>query len=175
MSNKDSSFLDAVKDVKPLKKKSDTVSFESKKPKPIPKKLIEDEKNVLHDSLSDHYLVAELEADENTHYLKEGHSPDIIRKLRGGFWVIQDSIDLHGLTTDEAKIYLSDFLHECLHRNKRCIRIIHGKGIGSKNREPVLKKKVRSWLIQKNEVIAYVEAPKYDGGSGAIIVLIKNS
>jgi len=66
-------------------------------------------------------------------------------------------------------------LHECLHRDKRCIRIIHGKGIGSKNKEPVLKKKVRSWLIQKNEVIAYVEAPKHDGGSGAIIVLIKNS
>jgi len=175
MVKKDDTFLNAVKDVRPLKIKSETLQLEIKKPKPIPKKLIEDEESVLQDSLSDHYLYAELESDENTFYLKNGHSPEIINKLRRGFWVIQDSLDLHGYTSDEAKVQLVTFLNACQKRNTRCIRIIHGKGIGSANKEPVLKKRVRIWLIQKQEIIAYVEAPRHDGGSGAIVVLIQDN
>lgn len=175
MVKKDETFLNAMKDVRPLKIKSKSIQLTSEKPKPIPKKLIEDEDKVLYESLSDDYLFAELESDENTFYLKNGHSPEIINKLRRGFWTIQESLDLHGFTSDEAKIKLVSFLRLCQKRNVRCIRIIHGKGIGSVNKEPVLKKRVRSWLMQKQEIIAYVETPRHDGGSGAIIVLIKES
>jgi len=175
MAKNNDTFLNAVKDVRPLKVKSQEVLLSPKKPKPIPKKLIEDERNVLNDSLSDHYLHAELESDENTFYLKKGHSPEIINKLRRGYWTIQQSLDLHGFTSDEAKIKLVGFLNVCQKKGIRCVRVIHGKGFGSVNKEPILKKRVRGWLIQKQEIIAYVEAPRHDGGSGAIIVLIEDN
>ncbi len=126
------------------------------------------------DSLSDNYIPAyQLETGEELLYLREGHAPDILSKLRRGYWVIQDMIDLHGLVSDEARLYVSEFLADCKKRGIRCVRIVHGKGLGSRNREPVLKHKLRNWLIQKDEVIAYAEARKQDGGSGALIVLLK--
>ena len=94
-------------------------------------------------------------------------------KLRRGHWVIQASIDLHGLVSDEARLYVADFLNQCKKRGLRCVRIVHGKGLGSKNREPVLKHKLRNWLIQRDEVLAYAQAKPHDGGSGALIVLIR--
>ena len=173
MANKDDSFLNAVKDVNPIKIKSKTIDVTTKKPKPIPRKLIEDESKVLVDSLSDEYMSSENDSDENLSYLRNGHSPDIVRKLKKGYWTIQSSIDLHGLVSEEAKEYVVNFIQECKRKKIRCIRIIHGKGYGSKNKEPVLKKKVRNWLRQKDEVIAFAEAPKHDGGSGVVIVLLK--
>ena len=173
MANKDDSFLNAVKDVNPIKIKSKTIDVTTKKPKPIPRKLIEDESKVLVDSLSDEYMSSETDSDENLSYLRNGHSPDIVKKLKKGYWTVQGSIDLHGLVSEEAKEYVVNFIQECKKKKIRCIRIIHGKGYGSKNKEPVLKKKVRNWLRQKDEVIAFAEAPKHDGGSGVVIVLLK--
>ena len=149
MANKDETFLSAVKDVNPLKVKSKTIDVSAKKPKPIPRKLIEDENKVLMDSLSDEYISPEFDFDENTSYLRSGHSPDIVKKLKKGFWAVQGTIDLHGLVSEEAKEYVVNFIHEC----KR--------------------KKVRNWLCQKDEVIAFAEAPKHDGGSGVVLVLLK--
>ena len=173
MANKDETFLSAVKDVNPLKVKSKTIDVSAKKPKPIPRKLIEDENKVLMDSLSDEYISPEYDFDENTSYLRSGHSPDIVKKLKKGFWAVQGTIDLHGLVSEEAKEYVVNFIHDCKRKKVRCIRIIHGKGYGSVNKEPVLKKKVRNWLCQKDEVIAFAEAPKHDGGSGVVLVLLK--
>ena len=175
MTNDDNIFRKAVKDVNPLKQKSSTVELQAKKPKPRPiaKKFIEDEKKALIDSLSDEFFSSELYSDENSFYLRPGHSPDIVKKLKKGFWTIQGSIDLHGMISEEAKSYVVDYIKECKKKKIRCIRIIHGKGYGSKNKEPVLKKKVRNWLTQKDEVIAFSEAPKHDGGSGVVIVLLK--
>ena len=144
------------------------------KPKPIPLQFIRDEQQALVDSLSDHYIPAhEIETGEELLYLRDGHSPDILSKLRRGHWVIQAKIDLHGLISDEARLYVSTFISDCKKRGIRCVRIVHGKGLGSRNREPVLKHKLRGWLMQKDEVIAYAEAKKQDGGSGAVIVLLK--
>ena len=173
MANKDNTFLSAVKDVNPLKIKSKTIDVSAKKPKPIPRKLIEDENKALLDSLSDEYSSREIDSDENASYLRGGHSPDIVKKLKKGYWTIQGTIDLHGLVSEEAKEYVVNFIQECKKKKVRCIRIIHGKGYGSINKEPVLKKKVRNWLCQKDEVIAFAEAPKHDGGSGVVIVLLK--
>jgi DNA-nicking Smr family endonuclease len=165
-------FREAVKDARPLT--TPPVRLFKLKPKPIPKQFLRDEQQALQDSLSDHFIPAhELETGEELLYLRDGHSPDILRKLRRGHWVIQAKIDLHGLVSDEARLYVSTFISDCKKRGIRCVRIVHGKGLGSRNREPILKHKLRGWLMQKDEVIAYAEAKKQDGGSGAVIVLLK--
>ena len=169
-------FQQAIKGARPLTldvKKARLVP-QPKKPKPIPLQFLRDERQALIDSLSDSYIPAhELESGEELLYLREGHAPDILSKLRRGYWVIQAAIDLHGLVSDEARLYVASFLADCKKKGIRCVRIVHGKGLGSRNREPVLKHKLRNWLIQKDEVIAYAEARKQDGGSGALIVLLK--
>lgn len=165
-------FREAVKDAKPLK--HDRILHRPPPPKPIPMQLIRDEQQALKDSLSDDYMPAhELETGEELLYLRDGHSPDILRKLRRGHWVIQQQLDLHGMLVDEARAYTADFLNQCKKRGIRCVRIIHGKGLGSRNREPVLKNKLRSWLMQRDEVIAYCQARQVDGGAGAVVVLLK--
>ena len=165
-------FLDAVKNARPLN--IDVPFTEKSHPKPIAKQFIRDEKQALRDSLSDDYYPAhELESGEELLYLRAGQSPSILSKLRRGFWVVQAQIDLHGLISDEAREYVAEFLGNCKKKNIRCVRIVHGKGLGSRNREPVLKHKLRNWLIQKDEVIAYAQAKPEDGGSGAVIVLLK--
>lgn len=165
-------FREAVKDARPLK--TPRLHHPPPAPKPIPQQFIRDEKQALADSLSDDYIPAhELETGEELLYLREGHAPDILSKLRRGHWVIQAKIDLHGLVADEARVYVAEFLTDCKKRGIRCVRIIHGKGLGSRNREPVLKNKLRSWLMQRDEVMAYAQARQADGGSGAVIVLLK--
>jgi DNA-nicking Smr family endonuclease len=165
-------FREAVKGARPVKAKR--IPLTPPPPKPVPKQFIRDEQQALLDSLSDDYIPAhELESGEELLYLREGHSPDILSKLRRGHWVVQAAIDLHGLIADEARLYVASFLADCKKRGIRCVRIVHGKGLGSRNREPVLKHKLRNWLMQKDEVIAYAQARKEDGGSGAVIVLLK--
>ncbi len=166
-------FHEAIKGARPLEAEA-RVQTAPTKPKPVPKQFLRDEQQALVDSLSDHYIPAhEMESGEELLYLREGQSPSILSKLRRGFWVVQAQIDLHGLVSDEARLYVADFLNSCKKRNIRCVRIVHGKGLGSRNREPVLKHKLRSWLMQRDEVIAYAQAKPEDGGSGAVIVLLK--
>ena len=166
-------FRRAVADVKPLATQR-IAQQPIKKPKPIPKQFQQDEHQALLDSLSDHYIPSyELETGEELLYIREGHSPVILNKLRRGHWVIQKHIDLHGLISDEARAYVSFFISDCKKRGIRCVRIVHGKGLGSRNKEPILKHKLRGWLMQKDEVIAYAQAKQEDGGSGAVIVLLK--
>jgi len=165
-------FRESVKGARPLK--APQLHHPPPAPKPIPQQFIRDEKQALADSLSDDYIPAhELETGEELLYLREGHAPDILSKLRRGHWVVQAKIDLHGLVADEARVYVAEFLTDCKKRGVRCVRIIHGKGLGSRNREPVLKNKLRNWLMQRDEVIAYAQARQPDGGSGAVIVLLK--
>jgi DNA-nicking Smr family endonuclease len=98
----------------------------------------------------------------------------VIRKLRRSHWVVQDEIDLHGLTGDEAALHTAAFLADCAKRGLRCLRIVHGKGLGSRNREPVLKGRIRKLLARRSEVLAYAEPHAADGGSGAVIVLLES-
>jgi DNA-nicking Smr family endonuclease len=94
------------------------------------------------------------------------------RRLRRGEWAIQAQVDLHGLRRDEARERLGGFLREAARHGLRCVRVVHGKGNGSPGRQSVLKGKVRSWLVQKAEVLAFVQAGPSDGGSGALLVLL---
>jgi DNA-nicking Smr family endonuclease len=106
-------------------------------------------------------------------FLRRGLASDILKKLRGGQWTVQSEIDLHGHTIDEAHDALSDFIVDARQHGYRCVRAIHGKGLTSPNREPVLKGRVRRWLAHWDEVLAYCEAPPHAGGGGAVLILLR--
>lgn len=133
-----------------------------------------DDAQVLVESVSDDIDVDRLlDTDESLSYHAPGIGPDVLRKLRRGEWVIQAEIDLHGHRTDEARTSLGQFLREAIKRGHRCVRVVHGKGLGSKDRTPVLKSKVRGWLMQRAEVIAFCQARGAEGGAGALVVLLR--
>ena len=133
-----------------------------------------DEEAVLRDALSDGFDVSTLlDTDEALSFRRPGIGPDVTQKLRKGDWAIQREIDLHGLRSDEARVALAEFIRLAHRQGVRCVRVVHGKGLGSPGREPVLKGKVRAWLVQKDEVIAFVQAKASDGGHGALIVLLE--
>ncbi|HTL26981.1 MAG TPA: Smr/MutS family protein, partial [Burkholderiales bacterium] len=106
-------------------------------------------------------------------YLREGYSRQVLRRLRRGHWVVQDSLDLHGMTWQLAAEAVAQFLKENAASGARCVRIVHGKGRGSKNREPVLKAKLRLWLPRREEVLGFCQAPAAHGGGGALLVLLR--
>ncbi len=144
-------------------------------PAPIPFQHLADEQAALHESLSDEFDASSLmETDDSLSYRRPGVGIDVLQKLRKGQWVIQAQLDLHGMRRDQAREMLGEFLRRCQRQEQRCIRIIHGKGLGSANKQPVLKQKVKNWLIQKDEVVAFCQATAPDGGSGALIVLLRS-
>lgn len=110
--------------------------------------------------------------DEAT-YLRPGLQRQVLRRLRRGHWAVEDTLDLHGMNRVEAASSVAEFLRECLSRGRRCVCIVHGKGLGSPNREPVLKGMLRGWLVVREEVLAFTEAPAAQGGGGALLVLLK--
>jgi DNA-nicking Smr family endonuclease len=114
----------------------------------------------------------EIEAGQT--FVRKGLGSDLLSRLRRGHWAVQGELDLHRLTRDEARDALGDFLFEARSNGWRCVRVVHGKGLSSPNREPVLKEKVRRWLAQREEVLAYCEAPRHAGGGGAVLVLLKS-
>ncbi|MFM7484882.1 MAG: Smr/MutS family protein [Burkholderiaceae bacterium] len=166
-------FRHSVGDVKPLNTAA-RVNHPPPKPSPVPQQRIADNEAVLRESLSDEFSIETLlETDDALSYARAGVGPDVLKKLRGGGWVTQDQLDLHGLRVDQAREAIGQFIRDAVKRGVRCVRIIHGKGLGSMDRKPVLKSKVRNWLVQKDEVIAFCTARAADGGSGALMVLLK--
>lgn len=133
-----------------------------------------DEKAALEASISDEIDIERLlDTDESLSFRRETVGAEVLARLRKGHWTVQDQIDLHGLRVDEAREALVAFIARALRREQRCLRVIHGKGLGSVGREPVLKGKVLKWLVQRDEVLAFCQARPTDGGSGALIVLLK--
>lgn len=145
-------------------------------PPPIPVQQQLDDQRVLHEALSDEFDASTLlDVDDALSFRRPGVGTDITRKLRKGEWSIQGEIDLHGLRREEAREALAEFMRTAHKRGWRCVRIVHGKGLGSPGKTPVLKGRVQSWLIQKNEVMAFVQARGDEGGAGALVVLLKPS
>jgi DNA-nicking Smr family endonuclease len=164
---------DALKGVAPLRN-SGKASLRRQPPAPIPVQTLRDDERVLQDSLSDQVSIeVGLETGEDLIFLRTGLPNQILKKLRRGTWSIQDNLDLHGLRVEEARALLVGFLNDALKHGRRCVRIVHGKGLRSKNAEPVLKGKVGNWLSQRDEVLAFVQARAEDGGGGAVLVLLK--
>jgi len=141
---------------------------------PLAQQQIRDDINVLRESLSDDFDVSTLlDTDDELSYRSQGIGTDVTQKLRKGHWSLQGQIDLHGLRSDEAREALGQFIRDASKRGWRCVRIVHGKGLGSPGKTPVLKSKVQRWLVQKTEVLAFVQAKGSEGGAGALVVLLK--
>jgi DNA-nicking Smr family endonuclease len=167
-------FVAAMRDVAPIRVPERVVTLPPAPP-PVPAQTRRDEAAVLADSLSDPLDVdVGLEIGDEVTYRRDGIAPDVLRKLRRGTWVVQDHLDLHGLTVDAARPLLVAFLSDAVKAGARCVRIVHGKGWRSAGGVPVLKGKVAHWLRQKDEVLAYVQARPEDGGGGALLVLLKS-
>lgn len=132
-----------------------------------------DERQVLHESLTVDAEAMDLETGEELSFCRPGIPAGTLRSLRRGSYAIKAGLDLHGLTAVEARRELRSFLAESLASGIRCVRIVHGKGLRSGARGPVLKASVNRWLRQWDEVLAFVSAPARDGGTGAVYVLLR--
>ncbi len=142
-------------------------------PEPLPLQLELDEQRVLQEAMSDEFDVSTLlDTDDQLSFRRPGIGLDVTHKLRAGQWSIQRQLDLHGLRVDEAREALGQFIRLSHRTGIRCVRVVHGKGLGSPGKTPVLKSKVHGWLIQKKEVLAFVQARPLEGGAGALIVLL---
>jgi DNA-nicking Smr family endonuclease len=142
----------------------------------VPVQRLRDERAALAESISGPLSLDDaLESGEELVYLRDGIPRNVLRKLRRAHWVVEESLDLHGMNRLEAAVAVSEFMKRCVQRGARCVRIVHGRGLGSRNREPVLKGLVRKWLSMREEVLAFCQAPATHGGSGAALVLLKAS
>jgi DNA-nicking Smr family endonuclease len=147
-------FASSVGIVQPMINKPKVLS-KSKQPEPNPVQQKRDDAAVLRESLSDEFDVESLlDIDDSLSFRRR-------------------QVDLHNMRTDEAREALGAFIREAHKHGMRCVRVVHGKGLGSPGKEPVLKGKVKSWLIQKQEVLAFVQAKPAEGGAGALVVLLK--
>ena len=162
-------FLDEVEDAAPLDVDQPEPWRRRPAPYPIaqPKHLAEDERRL---SLTE----AEVETHEFLFYAKPGVQRRVLHDLQRGAIPRELELDLHGLTVAFAEQLCDDFLAACSRRRVRCAQIIHGKGYGSQERQPVLKRKVNYWLRLRPEVLAFCSATRRDGGTGAVYVLLRN-
>jgi DNA-nicking Smr family endonuclease len=160
-------FKKAFADVKPLKRHK-RVALKPPAPPPVPHQRRRDEAAALAESLESPLAVDDMiETGDELSYLRDGMARETLRKLRRGHWSVQDGIDLHGMTRDQASAVVVEFLEHCVVHGLRCVRIVHGKGLG------ILKAKLGKWLPQRQEVLAYCQAPAHEGGGGALLVLLK--
>jgi len=161
-------FREAVRDTKPIRH-TPRVAARDRAPPPVPIQSLLDGHEAFAESLADEPFV---DTGQEPSYLRAGLGRDVLRKLRRGHWAVQDVVDLHGLNREQAKLSLAEFLGGCLKRGLRCVRVVHGKGLRSPGKEPILKGKVQLWLATREEVLGYCEAPANLGGSGALLVLL---
>jgi DNA-nicking Smr family endonuclease len=162
-------FREEVSDCRLLQ--TDYVPPFREKPKPYPQQATRDEAKVMQDALSDEAF-EHLDC-EDASYLQDSVPANVLKKIYRGHWAIEAKLDLHGMNRDMARASVNRFIGECVHLKKRCVRIIHGKGLGSEYGVPVLKRLVPVWLKQKKEVLAFTTARPADGGDGALLVLLK--
>ena len=167
----DREFRDAVKGVRPLSKKK-KAELRRPAPAPHPRQTRLDEQAALAESLGPVSLDDAIDSGDELVFLKKNYPRDLLRKLRRGHWVVEDELDLHGLNRHDALSSTREFLEKATKRRLRCLRIVHGKGLGSPNREPVLKAMLRKWLPQQLEVLAFAQAPAAQGGAGAVLLLL---
>jgi DNA-nicking Smr family endonuclease len=166
-------FRKAVGDVKPLRH-GRRVRLAAPGPAPVAAQRRRDEAAALAESLAGPVSLDDaLDSGDELSYLRAGLQRQVLRKLRRGHWSVQASLDLHGMNREQAALAVADFLRACAASGLRCVRIVHGKGRGSHNREPVLKGKLRKWLPPRDEVLAFCQAPAAHGGGGAVLLLLK--
>jgi DNA-nicking Smr family endonuclease len=133
----------------------------------------------VHGQLKNHHRqsfspIAEIGTTDILYFKRSGVQQRLMEKLRRGQFWIEKQLDLHGMTVVTAEKSLNRFLESCQQNNFRCVRIIHGKGIGSTDRKPVIKNKLNEWLRMNPDILAFCSAKADDGGTGAVYVLLRN-
>jgi DNA-nicking Smr family endonuclease len=170
-------FREATRDVKPLSIPP-KIDERPNKPKATARFTRADRHAVLRESLDPHLnpvLIdpALLDTGDELAFRRPGIPETLLRKLRRGYFSVDAELDLHGLTSPQARNALREFIAYELTRGSRCVRVIHGKGLGSGPRGPVLKNVVNIWLRRTEVVVAFGSARPLDGGSGAVYVLLQ--
>lgn len=164
-------FREATRGVKPLAH-TPRVNAHGPKPRARARFARADRRLVLEESLHGSADEPELVAADPSHFARPGVTEATLRNLRRGQYRVQADLDLHGLTQAEAKVLLLDFLNAALQRDLRCLRIVHGKGLRSGVRGPVLRQLVNRTLRRTAPVLAFCSARQVDGGTGAVYVLL---
>ncbi|NMG65672.1 DNA mismatch repair protein MutS [Azoarcus indigens] len=166
-------FRYMTRDTQPVDTRN-RAELERTPPLPAPVKREADERAALDESLSTPLSFEDrLDMGDEAAFLRPGLPRRVLSDLRRGRWVLQGEIDLHGYTRDEARAALAQFLAHSLQHGRRCVRVIHGKGLGSPGRVSILKQLSRGWLAQREEILAFCQAGPHDGGSGALLVLMR--
>jgi len=164
-------FADAVGPVRRLT--ADQRADTRTKPTPEPTQSLLDEARVSDELMSSTIDPAAVEVGEELSYLKAGLAPRVLRGLKRGQFSIADEIDLHQMTTAVARTVVKEFLDDAVHHGKLCVKIIHGKGLRSRAEGPVIKRLVDGMLRRRADVLAFASAKPAQGGTGAVIVLLR--
>ncbi|WP_018991239.1 Smr/MutS family protein [Aromatoleum toluclasticum] len=168
-------FHYAARGAKPVDTRN-RAEIEAPRAEPHPLKHVEDEREALRESMEAPMTLEDrLETGEEAAFLRPGLPRRVLTDLRRGRWVLQAQLDLHGCNRDEAREELAHFLAASLQQGRRCVRVIHGKGHGSPGKQSILKHLSRGWLAQREEILAFCQAGPHDGGSGALLVLLRAS
>jgi len=173
LSEEDSAlFRQTIGKVKSVKK--DTLLLKpDKKPRPVPMSQIIERENPLEKGCN--LPQEKLSQEDKLSFITPGLQKNVLRKLRKGYFGLDADIDLHGLSSQEAKRQLLNFLYHCMENGCRCVHIIHGKGYRSPDNHPILKNDINVWLRQHKDVLAFCSTPPKNGGTGAVFVLLKLS
>jgi DNA-nicking Smr family endonuclease len=158
-----SAFREAMQGVTPLE--HDKASPWKQHRRPVPRQ------NPGEESPGDEFADTTEDAPDFLEFRRPGIQHRLWSDLQRGVLQPEATLDLHGMRVRDARQALGQFLNQSLAARRRCVRIIHGKGRGS-SQQPVLKQRINQWLPQKNEVLAYCSAPRWDGGTGAVYVLL---
>ncbi|HXS72775.1 MAG TPA: Smr/MutS family protein [Rhodanobacteraceae bacterium] len=165
-------FRESIGDIRPLAPKPESGHTRAP-PAPHPAMFERDEAAVRDELLDSAIDPAAHEVGEELLYLREGHSPQLLKRLRRGTFSIQDEIDLHQMDERTARATLGDFLADASRRGIACVRIVHGKGLRSGSAGPVLKRMTDRVLRRRDDVLAFASARPAQGGTGATVVLLR--
>ncbi|WP_028449341.1 Smr/MutS family protein [Chitinibacter tainanensis] len=165
-------FARAMQGVQPLAQQY--IQHAPRHPSPWPRQQAAGLTEVIAD-MSDFWPWDELEPGESLHFVRPGLRVETIRKLRRGDWPVESELDLHGENIDSARPKVAQFLSQSVARRLKCVRIIHGKGLSSPAGQPILKLKLKNWLAQRDEVLAYTQASPQLGSAGAVLILLRSA
>ncbi len=168
-------FRRHMSDARPLRGDADAVPPPASRARPRARFSRRDEQNALRETLEADVESTNFHSGQSLTFVRPIVGRRTFRKLARGNFSVQSEIDLHGLTVPEARIVLADFIEASVDSGHRCVRVIHGKGLGSGNRGPILKRKVDTWLRKWDAVLAFISARQVDGGTGAVYVLLKKN
>lgn len=167
-------FRNAIDKVRPLSKHSD-LPPEVKRPEPRPRQFESDEAAVRGELLTHTFDPASIELGDEILYLKAGQPQRLLKQLRRGHFSIRSEIDLHQMTVAVAREAIKLFLADALAHDEFCVRIVHGKGLRSATRGPVVKRMTEQVLRRRDDVLAFASALPVQGGTGAVLVLLRSN